>query len=125
SVVVGVFTVVLLVATGRAAMPRTPLVGLLAALLIAFDPEFLFVNGAISNDALIALLGAATFLATLHAARAPGCLRRWVVVGGCLGLAMLAKSSAVALVGAIALVMLGLAVRGRRPPWVARAAAAV
>jgi 4-amino-4-deoxy-L-arabinose transferase-like glycosyltransferase len=125
SVLLGASTVVLLSATGRVAFPRVPAVGLLAVALIALDPEFLFVNGAVSNDPLIALAGTATFLAVLHAVRAAGQLGRWVAVGATLGVAMLAKSSAVALLGAVGIVLLIVAVERRSVAWLARAAACV
>ncbi len=125
SVVLGMSTVALLSATGRAAFPRAPAIGLLAVALIALDPEFLFVNGAVSNDSSIALAGSATFLAVLHAARAPERVGRWIVVGTCLGVAMLAKSSAVALLGAVGIFVLVLAAERRSVGWLVRAAACV
>jgi 4-amino-4-deoxy-L-arabinose transferase-like glycosyltransferase len=79
--------------------PRWPAAApLLAAGLVAFNPQFLFTSALITNDTLLAALGAALCWLGLHTATrapaAPGGLGRALALGALFGLALLTKQSA-------------------------------
>ena len=75
---------------------------LLAASLVAFNPQFLFIGGLVNNDALLAALCALTLWLCVH-----GSLQRgpWhaAALGAVLGAALLTKQSALVLVPVIVL----------------------
>ncbi|HEX9371882.1 MAG TPA: hypothetical protein VF897_12790 [Roseiflexaceae bacterium] len=92
---------------------------LLAAALVAFNPQFLFVSALITNDALLTTLSAALLWLVVRNAeprnggRAEGRLieRRYVIgntlaIGAVLGLALITKQSAIILVPVAALSVL-------------------
>jgi 4-amino-4-deoxy-L-arabinose transferase-like glycosyltransferase len=87
-----------------------PRIGLLAAALTAFNPMFLFVSAAVNNDSLAILLGnLGLFLIVLLWQDVPDPRRDWwryALLGGVLGLGILAKLS---LAGLLILVGLALA----------------
>jgi uncharacterized membrane protein len=61
-------------------------------LFVATLPQFQFICGSVSNDAFAALLGAVVVYQAVRALREPG-LQRWVVLGLCVGAAVLVKKS--------------------------------
>jgi hypothetical protein len=76
--------------------PRSP-VPLLAAGLVAFNPQFLFVSALVTNDALLAALSAGLlWLVVRTEARRPS--REAIAIGTVLGLALLTKQSAIILI---------------------------
>jgi hypothetical protein len=125
SAVLGALTVLFTVLIGRQVVPARPAVALLAGVLVAFNPQFLFVHGAINNDAAAGLAGALVAWSTVRAYRQPGRARAWLLVGACLGVGLLAKSTLVglALVPGVLLVVLAVQPGGVRRA-VAGAAAA-
>ncbi|MGQ9926935.1 MAG: phospholipid carrier-dependent glycosyltransferase [Chloroflexaceae bacterium] len=78
----------------RRLAPAEPLLALIAASLTAFNPQFLFITALMSNDALLAALGATLLWWCLRPpSSAPA--RGWAVGAGVLlGLALLTKQSA-------------------------------
>ncbi|MCO5199038.1 MAG: hypothetical protein M9941_14935 [Anaerolineae bacterium] len=58
SVALGALTVWLAYKLGRLLAPHQPVIGLLAAALLAFNPQFIFITASVNNDVLTALLGA-------------------------------------------------------------------
>lgn len=82
----------------RRLAPDTPRLAILAAALVAFNPQFLFSSALVSNDALLAALGAALLgwcLAAVQAGRSGQRALGWAVGAGLLfGLALLTKQSA-------------------------------
>lgn len=64
---------------------------LLAAALVAFNPQFIFISSLISNDALLAALGAALLWLVVSSPRS---LPRAMLIGVVLGLALITKQSA-------------------------------
>jgi len=84
----------------------------LAAALVAFNPQFIFISGAISNDTLVAALSALTLLMLVWILISDG-VKRWhyVLLGALWGLSVLAKVNALGLGAVIAL---GLLLRARR-----------
>jgi len=97
SLLLGLITLILTYALARMAMPGTnaAMLSLLAALLLAVIPQFVFISAALSNDSLIIVMSTATlfWLAKLllrSEARAVS-IFEWLVLGILLGLAALSK----------------------------------
>ncbi len=65
SLVISLGTVYLTYVLARLAVPSVPAIHLLAALLVAFNPMFLFISASVNNDNLINLLGAAALVLLL------------------------------------------------------------
>jgi 4-amino-4-deoxy-L-arabinose transferase-like glycosyltransferase len=124
SVLAGALAVAVVVLLARALLPGRPSVALLAGGLVAFNPQFAFIGGVLSNDSLTALTCAAAALAAVRAARAPERAGGWLALGGLVGLALLTKLTAVFLVPLVGLTVLALAVRARSPRLALRAGAA-
>ncbi|MBC7251865.1 MAG: glycosyltransferase family 39 protein, partial [Anaerolineae bacterium] len=79
--------------------PGDRLLALGAAAVVGFNPMFLFIGSSVSNDATVAAMCAWTGLGALRLALRPEApTRRALGTGIALGLALLSKSSAVALV---------------------------
>lgn len=93
----GVWGAVVVLCTYLAARrlaPAEPLLALMAASLVAFNPQFLFISALVSNDALLAALGA-TLLWWCLTPPSSVAAQRWAVGAGALfGLALLTKQSA-------------------------------
>lgn len=102
----------------REVLPQEPALALAAAALTAFSPMFLFVSGAVTNDALTITLCSLTLWLLARALSQPPRLGGWALIGALLGLGALTKLSALALAAPIGLVAAALAVRdGRRHLW--------
>lgn len=73
---------------------------LLAAALVAFNPQFLFTSALVTNDTLLSALSAALFWLCLFSPRPPPLVPRYLSLwaGGLFGLALLAKQSALLLI---------------------------
>ncbi|MDI7274766.1 MAG: DUF2142 domain-containing protein, partial [Anaerolineae bacterium] len=97
SVLFGALAVFMTYALGLEVLPRRPLVALGAAALVAFNPMFLFMSGAVNNDGLVAALCTMGLWLLARSLRLPLEPGRWAVVGAVLGLAALAKVSALVL----------------------------
>ncbi|MBW7885172.1 MAG: phospholipid carrier-dependent glycosyltransferase, partial [Caldilineaceae bacterium] len=117
SVLLGAVTVTFTYYTARLALPGWPAAAPLAAMLVAFNPQFLFVSGVVSNDNLVTAVGTAGVWLCLHIAnrREPPSVV-WVILLGVLaGAAALSKLSGLLLI-ALALLALFLAA-WRRQAW--------
>lgn len=90
SVLLGLVTVWLAYRLGRQMVPGDARVGLLAAAFLAFNPQFVFMTASVNNDVLTAVLGAALVYVSVQAATQPT-LRRFIVPGVLMGLALLTK----------------------------------
>lgn len=92
---------------------------LLAAALIALHPQYLFIAGSVSNDALVASLAAAALWLLLRALPDTTSWRVWWLFGGAAGLAAAAKTNAIVLpaLGAITAIWLAVERRNLRIAW--------
>lgn len=90
SVLLGLITVRLAYRLGRQLVPGDERVGLLAAVFLAFNPQFVFMTASVNNDVLTAVLGAALVYLSIQAAAQPT-MRRFMVLGVLMGLALLTK----------------------------------
>ncbi len=96
SVLFGVLTVLAAWGLGYEAF-QTRKGALLTAALVAFQPQFVFMCGVINNDSAAAALTTLTLWATARVFRHGVTPRRVVTLGCLVGLAMLSKTSALAL----------------------------
>ncbi len=116
SVVMGAVTVALAYLLARQMAPARPAVWLLAAGLLAFNPQFLFITASVNNDVLMALLGAA-IVATAVAAATQGGYGRFALLGILIGLGLLTKVALLAFWPLAFLAVIGhrLSVIGKPP----------
>ena len=123
SIFLGALTVFFTYLIGRTVFPSRPAISLGAALLVAFNPQFLFLSGAVNNDNLVTMAGAAGVLLAVTALGrrdADGGQGRpgWgllLLMGAIAGVAMLSKLS-----GLFVPVIIGFAlsaVAWRRRSW--------
>jgi Dolichyl-phosphate-mannose-protein mannosyltransferase len=113
SVLMGAATVALVIAIGWKIFPESPVVGLLAGALAAFNPQFLFISGSVNNDNLLVLAATGAWWQTLAAIKRPEQWRQWVFVGLWVAVAILAKTNGL-VVGAVAFgALAGCAVQRR------------
>lgn len=119
SVVAGAGTVYFCWAATRQLAPQAPSWAVTVAGVIALLPEFCFINARAGNDSLVNCLGAAAFYVWFRGLRDPAYDGRLIRAGGVVGLAVLAKLSALVLVPGLALVVLFRALqnRPRGQPW--------
>jgi 4-amino-4-deoxy-L-arabinose transferase-like glycosyltransferase len=88
---------------GREVVPNRPWVAVGAAALVSLNPQFIYLSGAINNDILAALCGAAVLWACVRLVRSGPNWRTDVTLGILYGLALLTKFNLVALLGLIGL----------------------
>jgi 4-amino-4-deoxy-L-arabinose transferase-like glycosyltransferase len=100
NVLIGAAVVWLTWAVGRTIWPKRPYLAVGGAAIVAFNPMFLYMSGAINNDVIAALSGAAITWAAVRLLRDDLGLRlRWGVLLGLLfGLALLSKFNLIAMI---------------------------
>ena len=126
SVLLGALTVLFTYLSGRRLFPVWPCVALLAATLVAFNPQFIFISAAVNNDNLVTALSAAGLLvlsdmlagpnpADPNGGRSLPTLAHLVLLGALAGLAALSKLSGLLLSVLIGIGLIFAALRARRP----------
>ena len=118
----GALAILMTFLTARELYPNRPAIAYMAALLLALNPQFIFICAVVNNDSAVA--GTAS-LALFVLARIIGrglSYRRALMLGGSLGLALLAKLNLLAL-GPVAVLGLLIALRrtGQESPSLLRA----
>lgn len=103
TVLIGAGTVWLTYCVGRQVFPEQPALALGGAALVAFNPQFIYLSGAVNNDIPAALCGAAVLLVCVRLVRSGPNLRTDVELGLIYGLALITKFNLLALVGVIEL----------------------
>ncbi len=100
SILLGALTVLCTYGLARMAAPGWLAVAPLAAILVAFNPQFLFINASVSNDPLVTMLSAAgLWLCAFLVTRAkPINWPWWILLGSIAGLASVSKVSGLLLV---------------------------
>lgn len=115
SVALGGLTIWLTYGLARQLAPTRPWLGPLAAALLAFNPQFLFINASVNNDVLMATLGAAIiYMATAVADPTYHRHGRVIGLGLLVGLGLLTKF---ALLAFYPLAFLALLFNGGPRPW--------
>ncbi|MCB0031768.1 MAG: glycosyltransferase family 39 protein, partial [Anaerolineales bacterium] len=117
NVLVGAGAVWLTWGTGRLLFPRRPILPLVAAAIVGFNPQFVYLAAAINNDVIAALSGTAILFATVKLLTSESRLSwRWGVTFGLLfGLALMSKFNLAAFALPIATATTWLA--WRRNQW--------
>jgi 4-amino-4-deoxy-L-arabinose transferase-like glycosyltransferase len=115
SVLCGALTVILTIAIGWLLFPGQPEVGLLAAALVAFNPQFLFISGAVTNDGLVIAACTGVLWQLLRTLQHPERLREWIFLGMWAAAALLAKSAALVVCGVVFLTWLIWSARRKSP----------
>jgi 4-amino-4-deoxy-L-arabinose transferase-like glycosyltransferase len=108
----------------RELLPRARWAATAAGLLVAFQPMFSFVSGAVNNDAAANAAGAVLLLLLVRALRRGMSVRLAAAIGAALVVLPLAKSNGLFLYPAAAVGLAGVAWR-HRPGWRPFAAVAV
>jgi 4-amino-4-deoxy-L-arabinose transferase-like glycosyltransferase len=115
SVLMGAVTVLAAYFLARELCPGDKIVALSTACLTAFNPMFLFITSSVNNDALVIMLSAlCIWLIAKYVAGSPSHVE-WALLGVLLGLASLAKTSALGMLPLAALAVVVIARRHR--PW--------
>jgi 4-amino-4-deoxy-L-arabinose transferase-like glycosyltransferase len=120
SALLGGITVTAVYLATRQAFPGSEEAALLAAELVAFNPQFAFMGGVVNNDNLVNCLVALAVALTLYGLRRGFTWRRVLVLGLVCGLATLAELGgllALAFAGMGLLVNLKLQIVDRRRHW--------
>jgi 4-amino-4-deoxy-L-arabinose transferase-like glycosyltransferase len=112
----GLLAVLATWALARAVVPDRPAVALAAAALLAFNPEFVFISSAISNDVAVTATAALALWATAAVIRHGPTPRRLLILGAALGLATLSKLSGLWLLPLAAGGLIWVVVGGTRTP---------
>ncbi|HHH41766.1 MAG TPA: phospholipid carrier-dependent glycosyltransferase [Chloroflexi bacterium] len=105
NVLLGAVTVWLTYRLGRRVWREHPALAWGAAALVAFNPQFLYLSGAMNNDIIAAATGTAVLLVSLEVAQEGLQRDRLLRLGLAYGLALLAKFHLVTLGGIIALAL--------------------
>jgi 4-amino-4-deoxy-L-arabinose transferase-like glycosyltransferase len=113
TVLMGAGAVWLTYCMGREIAPGFPLLSAGGAALVALNPQFLYLSGAVNNDVPAALCSAAVMLVCVRVLTRGPRLRIDVVLGVLLGLSLLTKLNLLVLLGLILLVHLYSAWRSR------------
>jgi 4-amino-4-deoxy-L-arabinose transferase-like glycosyltransferase len=104
SVALGTWAVYLTWALVTELFPTRPWLALTTAAVHAFTPMYLFISSSVNNDNLIVPLATLTLLLIVRRVKAPGrmsgnaSLLPYVAIGAVLGLGLLTKASAIALI---------------------------
>lgn len=96
SVVMGALTVALAYRLGRQVYPADARVAVIAAGLLAFNPQFIFITSSLNNDVPTTLIGAAVVSFAITAIAKPQ-VRYFVILGILIGLGILTKFATLAL----------------------------
>lgn len=111
SLLFGLVTVLASYFVAREVFSETKAVALGAAVITAFNPQFLFTNAAVNNDGLLtALCSMALLLCIFLVTRGPS-IRRCVLLGVVVGLASLTKLTGLGLLAPVAVVLLMVGLR--------------
>jgi 4-amino-4-deoxy-L-arabinose transferase-like glycosyltransferase len=115
SVLLGGLTVVCTCQIARTLYPESRVIPSMAALLVAANPQFLFISASVSNDNLVTALCAVGLWLLVHLVRQPShpSLAQLVGLGLVTGAAALSKLSGLALLGLAGLTLLWLSWRER------------
>jgi hypothetical protein len=129
SALIGALTVVFAFLMARELAPGRPWLGVLAALLVAYQPMYGFISGAVNNDVGVNAGAAALQLLLIMMLRRGVTLRLGLLTGGLLIALPIVKGTAYSLYPVAVIALLATLWRHRRrsdiPGWVALVAAAV
>lgn len=102
----GVGAVVGVYLAARELMPDSQWLPLAAVCLTAFNPHFIYISSVVNNDATVACLATLTLWLCLRLLKNPAFRKFQIGLGAVLGLALLSKLSALALLGVVGLALM-------------------
>jgi len=111
SLIFGVLTVVATYLMAREVFRGTKAVALGAAVLIAFNPQFIFTSAAVNNDGLLTALCSLALLSSVIVVTRGPSLRRYVALGAAVGLAAVTKLTGVGLLAVVFVLLILVAQR--------------
>ena len=116
NILIGAAVVFITYLIGRTIWPERPYLALGGAAIVAFNPMFLYMAGAINNDVIAALAGAAITLASVRLLRDEAGLGwRWGIIFGLLyALALMSKFNLAAIIVTIELAITWVAWRKKQ-----------
>lgn len=108
SSLLGLGTVMLTYAIARTIFPRQQTIPLLAAALVAFNPQFLFISASVNNDNLVTFASTGLLWQTIRllARDHPPTRREGLALGGWVLAILLAKFTSLAIIGVSVLALL-------------------
>lgn len=106
SVALGTATVLLVYLLGKQLSPESRWIPLLMMALVAFNPQFLFISGAMNNDNMVNMWGALMAWLLARTLREGLTLRRSIEIAVALALASITKTSGVTIIPLVGLVYL-------------------
>ncbi len=109
----GLITVLATFFLAREVLPGSPVLAYAAAAVVAFNPQFLFIHSAVSNDTAVTALCTLALLLTVRLVTRDRSLARLAALGLILGLAAISKLNALPMFGLVGIVLLALAWRER------------
>ncbi|HET6446264.1 MAG TPA: glycosyltransferase family 39 protein [candidate division Zixibacteria bacterium] len=112
SSLMGMVTVALTIAIAWLVFPKQPWIGLIAAALIAFNPQFLFIHGSVNNDALLVMASTGIIWQTLRTEKRPQVLGQWLLLGLWIAVGLLAKLGGVSIAVVCILYLAWIGIRG-------------
>jgi 4-amino-4-deoxy-L-arabinose transferase-like glycosyltransferase len=113
SVLCGLLTLLLTVAIGSLLFPDRPEVSYLAAALVIFNPQFLFVNSTVNNDSLLIAACAGVIWQLLRTLQQPQSYREWLFLGLWGAAALLTKTIAVVVIGLVIISLFVWSIKNR------------
>jgi 4-amino-4-deoxy-L-arabinose transferase-like glycosyltransferase len=116
SILMGLVTLAFTILIAWKVFPESPLVGLLAGALVAFNPQFIFINSSVNNDNLLTMIAAISWWQVLRAIEQPELMRHWIYLGILIGLGFLAKINGGLVIAAVAgITLLTISIKKRSP----------
>jgi len=94
SVLSGAVTVFFTYALAKEIFPNKKYLALLAAALVAFNPQFLFISGVVNPDSMVTMWSTIALWQMVRLLKKPLSWKGWMLLGLLIGLAVLSKSSA-------------------------------
>jgi hypothetical protein len=113
SMMMGVVTIWAVYQIGQLIAPHRPVVGLIAAVITAFNPMFVFISASVNNDTLVIMLDALVIWLGILTMRDGFDTRRSLAIALLIALATLTKLSALVIVPVMALGALWVAQRDK------------
>ncbi len=93
SILMGTVTLAFAILIAWKVFPESPLIGLLAGALIAFNPQFIFISSSVNNDNLMNMIATISWWQILRAIEQPERMRHWIYLGLLIGMGFLTKGN--------------------------------
>jgi len=102
SILMGMVTIAFTILIAWKVFPESPLIGLLAGALVAFNPQFIFISGSVNNDNLLTMIATISWWQVLRTIEQPERMRHWIYLGMLIGMGFLTKVNGGLVIAAVA-----------------------